>query len=225
MINNMSLQHTSWLHWTISWLSWLFRSYVGHGVISVELNCITKIAGWTSEGLPDSFLVPTVDSTDCEGVVCPQDQSRTGVVLTGTHLLTRTGGGVRGDYHTIPLHISIACWEVKEGDHWRETTGSPWRSRRGGGGGEGKTTYQSRVILTRLNAILSLPRMRVVVVLVLSEDKHSINCDSLKSDTFSVDTTSMLLSLIRVALKMLTVALGRGGAKLRGICSVLSIGL
>ncbi len=41
-----------------------------------------------SEGLPGSFLVPTVDGTDCEGVVCPQDQSRTGVVLTGTHLLT-----------------------------------------------------------------------------------------------------------------------------------------
>ncbi len=54
--------------------------------------------------LPGSFLVSTVDGTYCERVVCPQNQSRTGVVLTGTHLLTRTGGGVRGDYHTIPLH-------------------------------------------------------------------------------------------------------------------------
>ncbi len=74
-----------------------------------------------------------------------------------------------------------------------------------------------------------LPRMREVIVLVISEEEHSINSDALKSDTsrrFSVDTTSILLSLILVALKMLTVALGRGGAKLRGMfCSVLSIGL
>ena len=42
-----------------------------------------------------SFLVPTVDGTDCEGVVCPQDQSRAAVVLTGAHLVTGTGGGVR----------------------------------------------------------------------------------------------------------------------------------
>ncbi len=58
--------------------------------------------------------------------------------------------------------------------------------------------------------------MRDVVLLVISEDKHSICSDSLKSDTsrrFSVDTTSILLSLILVALKMLTVALGRGGDK------------
>ncbi len=71
--------------------------------------------------------------------------------------------------------------------------------------------------------------MREVLVLVISEDKHSINSDALKSDTsrrFSVDTTSILLSLIFVALKMLTVALGRGGAKRRGMfCSLLSIGL
>ncbi len=60
-----------------------------------------------SEGLPGSFLVLTVDGTDCEGVVCPQDQSRIGVVLTGTHLLTRTGGEVRDDYHTIPLHSML----------------------------------------------------------------------------------------------------------------------
>ncbi len=74
-----------------------------------------------------------------------------------------------------------------------------------------------------------LPRMKEVIVLVISEDKHTINSDSLKFDTsrrFSVDTTSILLSLILVALKMLTVALGRGGAKLRDMfCSVLSIGL
>ncbi len=71
--------------------------------------------------------------------------------------------------------------------------------------------------------------MREVAFLVISEEKHSINTDSLKSDTlrrFSVDTTSMLFSLIRVALKTLTVTLGRGGAKLRGMfCSVLAIGL
>ncbi len=52
-----------------------------------------------------------------------------------------------------------------------------------------------------------VPRMKEVIVLVISEEEHSINSDSLKSDTsrrFSVDTTSMLLSLILVALKMLT---------------------
>ncbi len=90
-----------------------------------------------SEGLPGSFLVPTVDGTDCEGVVCPQDQSRTGVVLTGTHLLTRTGGGVRGDYHTIPLHSMLRGegGGPLEGDHWtsrREQKGT------GGGGGGGR---------------------------------------------------------------------------------------
>ncbi len=80
-----------------------------------------------------------------------------------------------------------------------------------------------------LNNHECLPRIREVLVLVISEEKHSINNDTLKSDAsrmFSVDTTSILLSLIRVALKMLTVALRRGGAKLRGMfCSVLSIGL
>ena len=64
-------------------------------------------SGLYSEGLPGSFLVHTVDGTDCEGVVCPQDQSRTGVVFTGTHLLTRTGGGVKHDSHTIPLHSML----------------------------------------------------------------------------------------------------------------------
>ncbi len=67
-----------------------------------------------------SFLVPTIDGTDCEGVVCPQDQSRTSVVLTGTHLLTRTGGGVRSDYHTIPLHSMLRGegGGPLEGDYW-----------------------------------------------------------------------------------------------------------
>ncbi len=89
-----------------------------------------------SEGLPGSFLVPAVDGTDCEGVVCPDDQSRTGVVLTRTHLLTRTGGWVRSDYHTIPLHCMLRGegGGPLEGDHWtsREGTG-------GGGGGEGRS--------------------------------------------------------------------------------------
>ena len=30
------------------------------------------------------FLVPTVDGADTEGVVCPQDQSRAAVTLTGS---------------------------------------------------------------------------------------------------------------------------------------------
>ena len=92
-----------------------------------------------SEGLPGSFLVPTVDGTDCEGVVCPQDQSRTGVVLTGIHLLTRTGGGVRGDYHTIPLH-SMFRGEgggPLEGDHW--TSREEQKRTGGGGGGDGRS--------------------------------------------------------------------------------------
>ena len=89
-----------------------------------------------SECLSGSFLVPTVDGTDIEGVVCPQDQSRTGVVLTRTHLLTRTGGGVRGDYHTIPLH-SMSRGEgggPLEGDHW--TSREEQKGAGGGGGGE-----------------------------------------------------------------------------------------
>ncbi len=91
-----------------------------------------------SEGLLGSFLVHTVDGTDCEGVVCPQDQSRTGVVLTGTHLLTRTGGGVREDYHTVPLHSMLRGegGGPLEGDHWifrREQKGTVDR----GGGGRG----------------------------------------------------------------------------------------
>ncbi len=92
-----------------------------------------------SEGLPGSFLAPTVDGTDCEGVVCPQDQSRTGVVLTETHLLTRTGGGVRGDYHTIPLH-SMFRGEgggPLEGDHW--TSREEQKRTGGGGGGDGRS--------------------------------------------------------------------------------------
>ena len=49
-----------------------------------------------SNDVPLSLLVPTVEGTDCEGVVCPQDQSRAAVVLTGAdHLVTGTGGGVR----------------------------------------------------------------------------------------------------------------------------------
>ncbi len=73
-----------------------------------------------SEVFPGSFLVPTVDGTDCEGVVCLQDQSRTGVVLTWTHLFTRTGGGVRGDCHTILLHSMLRGegGGPLEGDHW-----------------------------------------------------------------------------------------------------------
>ena len=47
------------------------------------------------EGISPSLLVSTVDGTDCEGVECPQDQSRAAVVLTGAHLVTGTGGGVR----------------------------------------------------------------------------------------------------------------------------------
>ncbi len=92
-----------------------------------------------SEGLPGSFLVPTVDGTDCEGVVCPDDQSRTGVVLTGTHMLTRTGGGVRSDYHTILLH-SILRGErggPLEGDLW--TSREEQKGAGGGGGGEGRS--------------------------------------------------------------------------------------
>ncbi len=92
------------------------------------------------EGLPGSFLVPTVDGTDCEGVVCPQDQSRTGVVLTGIHLLTRTGGGVRGDYHTIPLHSMLrgeGGGPLEAGDYW---TSRGEQKRTGGGGGrEGRS--------------------------------------------------------------------------------------
>ncbi len=86
-----------------------------------------------SEGFPGSFPVPTVDGTDCEGVVCPQDQSRTCVVLTGTHLLTRTGGGVRGDYHTIPLHSMLRGegGGPLEGNHWTS------RGEQKGTGGEG----------------------------------------------------------------------------------------
>ncbi len=68
---------------------------IGYHCASVQLANYYLVV--YSEGLPGSFLVPTVDGTDCEGVVCPQDQSRTGVVLTGTILLARTGGGVRGD--------------------------------------------------------------------------------------------------------------------------------
>ncbi len=88
-----------------------------------------------SEGLPGSFLVPTVDGTDCEGVVCLQDQSRTGVVLTGTHLLIGTGGVVRGDYHTIPLHsmLSGEGGGPLEGDHW--TSRKEQKGTGGGGGG------------------------------------------------------------------------------------------
>ena len=35
-------------------------------------------------GVSGSFLVPTVDGTDIEGVVCPKDQSRAAVIFTGT---------------------------------------------------------------------------------------------------------------------------------------------
>ena len=86
--------------------------------IAIATNC--KLTSWLySKGLLGFFMVPTVDGTDCEGVICPQDQSRTGVVLTGTHLLTRTGGGVRGDYHTIPLHSMLRGegGGPLEGDH------------------------------------------------------------------------------------------------------------
>ncbi len=92
-----------------------------------------------SEGLLGSFLVPAVDGTDCEGVVCPEDQSRTGVVFTGTHLLTRTGGGVRGDYHTIPLHSMLRGKGEGplEGDHW--TSRGDQKGTEGGGGGDGRS--------------------------------------------------------------------------------------
>ncbi len=101
-----------------------------------------------SEGLPGSFQVPTVDGTDIEGVVCPQDQSRTGVVLTGTHLLTRTGGGVREDYHTIPLHSML------RGEGGGPLEGNQWTSMEekkgtggGGGGGRGYEHKKSKSIL------------------------------------------------------------------------------
>ncbi len=92
-----------------------------------------------SEGLPGSFLVSTVDGTDCEGVVCPDDQSRTGVVLTGTHMLTRTGGGVRSDYHMIPLHSMLRGegGGPLEGYHW--TSREEQKGAGGGGGGEGRS--------------------------------------------------------------------------------------
>ena len=52
------------------------------------------------------FLVPTVDRTDCEGIVQPQDQSRAAVILTGSHqLVTGTGGGGGACYYTIDGHI------------------------------------------------------------------------------------------------------------------------
>ena len=52
------------------------------------------------------FLVPTVDGTDIEGVVCPQDQSRAAVILTGSRqLVTETGGGGGACYYTIDGHI------------------------------------------------------------------------------------------------------------------------
>ncbi len=172
MINNvMSLQRTSWLHWTISWLSCPFWSYVGSGVIS-DGTCGTINSLWDFNGgmvytvlnslYPKIINVSKIDFVnilarlllalaihydsiipcgctvkvslvpswfpqliDCEGVGCPQNQSRTGVVLTETHLLTRTGGGVRGDYHMIPLHSMLRGegGGPLEGDHWRETTG------------------------------------------------------------------------------------------------------
>ena len=56
-----------------------------------------------SEGIFHSFLVPTVDGTDCEGVLCPQRQSRTTVVLTGSHI-SRTSGEIRCHSHTIHLY-------------------------------------------------------------------------------------------------------------------------
>ncbi len=56
-------------------------------LLAILYDSIIPCAWLCSEGLPGSFLIPTVDGTNC---VCPQDQSRTGVVLTGTHLLTRT---------------------------------------------------------------------------------------------------------------------------------------
>ena len=41
------------------------------------------------------LLVLTVHDTEYEGVGCPQDQSGV-AVLTRAHLVTGTGGGVRG---------------------------------------------------------------------------------------------------------------------------------
>ena len=52
------------------------------------------------------FLIPTVDSTDCVGVECLQDQSRAVVILIGTHqLVTETGGGGGGYYYMVVGHI------------------------------------------------------------------------------------------------------------------------
>jgi len=54
-----------------------------------------------------SSLVLTMDGTDCDGVVYLQVKSRAAVVLTGWHLVTGTGGGVRGHRHIVPCHIML----------------------------------------------------------------------------------------------------------------------
>ena len=40
-----------------------------------------------SEVVSGSFLVPTVDSTDIERIVCSKDQSRAAVIFTGTLMI------------------------------------------------------------------------------------------------------------------------------------------
>ena len=52
------------------------------------------------------FLIPTVDGSDIEGVLCPQDQSRAAITFTGSHqLVTETGGGGGACYYMIVDYV------------------------------------------------------------------------------------------------------------------------
>ena len=61
-----------------------------------------------SEGGSCSFLVPTVDGTDGEGVAYPQIQSRAAVIFIVTQYpFTGAGGRDRTHSYTITLHIIL----------------------------------------------------------------------------------------------------------------------
>ena len=58
------------------------------------------------DSISSPFLIPTVDGTDIEGVLCPQDQSRAVVTFTGSHqLVTKTGGGGGACYCMIVGYV------------------------------------------------------------------------------------------------------------------------
>ena len=78
-----------------------------------------------------SLLVSTVDGTDSDGVVCLQVQSRAAVVLTGGHLLTGAGGGVRGHSHIVSFHtvLSVEGGRPLERDLIIEKAGEHWLDR------------------------------------------------------------------------------------------------